>query len=93
MARSNSKRPHLTRRQTKIVRLTSLGCSRIEYAAILGIAEATAENHKASAMASMGTDKSAILTRLAIKYKISPLDEKLTAAEKRKSGRKGDGWN
>ena len=33
------------------------------------------------------------VTRHAIKYKISPLDDKLTAAEKRRSGRKHDGWN
>jgi DNA-binding CsgD family transcriptional regulator len=86
-------KPNLTPRQTEIVRLTSLGCSTSEIATILGIAESTVDNHKAAAMKLMGTDKAALVTRLAIKYKISSVDEKLTTSEKRKSGRKNDGWN
>jgi len=44
-------------------------------------------------MARLGTDKLALLTRLAIKMRITSLSDKLTLAEKRKSGRKNDGWN
>ena len=44
-------------------------------------------------MSKLGTDKAALLTRLAIKMKISKLNERLTPAEKRSSGRRGDGWN
>ncbi|QEG36060.1 response regulator transcription factor [Bythopirellula goksoeyrii] len=84
---------HLTERQRQVVRLTSLGCSTEETAAILGLAVSTADNHKAAAMQRLGTDKAALLTRLAIKYRISSLKDKLSAAEKRKSGRKNDGWN
>lgn len=86
-------KPNLTQRQTEIVRLVSLGCTTEEMAAILGIAVSTADNHKASAMKILGTDKSTLVTRLAIKHKISSLDDKLSPAEKRKSGRKNDGWN
>jgi DNA-binding CsgD family transcriptional regulator len=86
-------KPNLTPRQTEIVRLVSLGCSTIEIAAILGIAESTVDNHKAAAMKIMGTDKAPLVARLAIKHKISPIDDKLTNSEKRKCGRKNDGWN
>ena len=85
--------PYLTPRQTEVVRLVSLGCSSQEVAAILGLAVSTADNHKATAMRVLGTDKSTLLTRLAIKLKITSANETLTAAEKRKSGRKDDGWN
>ncbi len=44
-------------------------------------------------MAKLGTDKAALLTRLALKLKITDQNDKLTAAEQRKSGRKNDGWN
>lgn len=87
------KQPNLTPRQTEVVRLASLGCSNHEIAAILGLAVSTADNHKAAAMRLLGTDKATLLTRLAIKYKITSATETLTAAEKRKSGRKDDGWN
>ena len=86
-------RPHLTPRQTEVVRLVSLGCSTQEIAAILGLAVSTADNHKATAMKILGTDKSTLLTRLAIKMKITSPNETLTPAEKRKCGRKNDGWN
>ena len=85
--------PYLTPRQAEVVRLVSLGCSTHEIAAILGLAVSTADNHKATAMRVLGTDKSTLLTRLAIKMKITSPNETLTAAEKRKSGRKNDGWN
>lgn len=83
----------LTPRQLEVVRLVSLGCIVEEIANILDLAVSTVDNHKAAAMKTLGTDKATLLTRLAIKYKISPLDEKLTRVEKRKSGRSGDGWN
>jgi DNA-binding CsgD family transcriptional regulator len=83
----------LTPRQTEVVRLVSLGCTSQEIAAILGLAVSTVDNHKATAMAVLGTDKSTLLTRLAIKLKITSANETLTPAEKRKSGRKNDGWN
>lgn len=83
----------LTPRQTEVVRLVSLGCTNEEAANILGLAVSTVDNHKAAAMRMLGTDKATLLTRLAIKNKITKLDETLTAAEKRKSGRKNDGWN
>ena len=83
----------LTPRQTEVARLISLGCDTHQIAAILGIAANTVENHKATAMKLLGTDKSTLLTRIAIKLKITSANETLTAAEKRKSGRKNDGWN
>jgi DNA-binding CsgD family transcriptional regulator len=86
-------KPYLTPRQYQIVRLISLGCTNHEAAAILGISVDTADNHRSSAMAALGTDKAVLLTRLAIKHRISSLKDQLTQAEKRKSGRKNDGWN
>ena len=84
---------NLTPRQCEVVRLISLGCTTEEAADILGLAPSTVDNHKSRAMMLLGTDKAALLTRLAIKYKISPLNDTLSRAEKRKSGRSGDGWN
>jgi len=83
----------LTPRQCEVVRLISLGCTTEEAAWILDLAPSTVDNHKSRAMMLLGTDKAALLTRLAIKFRISSLKDKLTAKEKRKSGRKGDGWN
>lgn len=83
----------LTPRQLEVVRLVSLGCIVEEIANILNLAISTVDNHKAAAMRTLGTDKATLLTRIAIKHKISPLEDRLTAAEKRKSGRKNDGWN
>lgn len=86
-------KPDLTPRQSEIVRLISLGCTVPEIAAILRLSPSTVDNHRTRAMALLGTDKAALVTRLAIKHRISSLKDKLTAAEKRKSGRKNDGWN
>jgi len=83
----------LTERQKEVVRLLSLGCTVKEAAKVLGLSPSTVDNHKSAAMARLGTDKLALLTRLAIKLRITSLRDKLTASEKRKSGRKGDGWN
>jgi DNA-binding NarL/FixJ family response regulator len=71
----------------------SLGCTTEEAAEVLGLAPSTVDNHKSRAMMLLGTDKAALLTRLAIKFKISSLSDQLTRSEKRKSGRKNDGWN
>lgn len=86
-------RPYLTRRETEVVRLTSLGCTIEEIGRILGIKYATADCHRLNAMKKLGTDKATLMVRLAIKLKITTMNETLTAEEKRKSGRKNDGWN
>ena len=83
----------LTERQIQVVRLISLGCTVEEIAAILDLAPATVDNHKARAMKALGAGKAALVTRLAIKHRISSLKDKLTRTEKRKCGRKNDGWN
>ena len=83
----------LTPRQCEVVRLISLGCTTEEAAEVLGLAPSTVDNHKSRAMMLLGTDKAALLTRLAIKHKISSINDTLTRSEKRKSGRKNDGWN
>lgn len=84
---------NLTPRQCEVVRLISLGCTTEEAAWILDLAPSTVDNHKSRAMMLLGTDKAALLTRLAIKFRISSMADKLTRSEKRKSGRKNDGWN
>ena len=83
----------LTARQKQVVRLLSLGCTVKEAAAVLKLSPSTVDNHKSAAMKRLGTDKLALLTRLAIKMRITSLRDKLTLAEKRRSGRKRDGWN
>ncbi|NQT16497.1 MAG: response regulator transcription factor [Planctomycetes bacterium] len=84
---------NLTERQKEVVRLLSLGCTVKEAAKVLKLSPSTVDNHKSAAMARLGTDKLALLTRLSIKTRITSLSDKLTTAEKRKSGRKNDGWN
>jgi hypothetical protein len=44
----------------------------------------TVENHQFQAKERLGVSKAAVLTRIAIKHKISPLDDKLSASEERK---------
>ena len=83
----------LTKREKEVVRLLSLGCTVKETAAVLKLSPSTADNHKTAAMAKLGTNKLALLTRVAIKRRISKLNDKLTLTEKRRSGRKQDGWN
>ena len=84
---------HLTPREEQMLRLVSLGCTVKEAARILDVAPSTADNHKARLMAKLGTDKAALLTRLAILYGVSPMSDRLTASERRRSGRSHDGWN
>ena len=84
---------HLTPREEQILRLVSLGCSIREIAAILDVAVSTADNHKARLMGKLVVDKAALVTRLAIQYGVSSMDDRLTPAEQRASGRSHDGWN
>jgi DNA-binding CsgD family transcriptional regulator len=83
----------LTPREKEVIRLVSLGCTVKEAAAILKLSPSTVDNHKWRAMAKLGTDKLALVTRLAIRLRISKLNDQLTRTEKRRSGRKHDGWN
>ena len=80
----------LTERETQVVRLVSLGCNIEEIGRILKIAANTVDNHKARAMAKLGTDKAPLVTRIAIRKRITTLKDRLTLAEKRRSGRKQD---
>lgn len=97
MARSakakKDSRPTLTKRHREVIRLLSLGCTVNEAAAILKLSPSTVDNHKTAAMKRLGTDKLALLTRLAIKMRISNLNDRLSPKEKKLSGRREDGWN
>lgn len=84
---------HLTPREQEILRLVSLGCTVKEAAAVLDVAPSTADNHKARLMAKLGTDKAALLTRLALRMGVSTMTDTLDAKEKKLSGRSHDGWN
>jgi len=77
----------LTPRHREVVRLVSLGCSHPEVAAILDIAPSTVENHLLTATKRLGVSKPPLLTRVAIKHRISSLDDQLTRSEKRKLAR------
>jgi DNA-binding CsgD family transcriptional regulator len=79
----------LSPRQREIVRLTSLGCTSHEIATILGMSRWTVENHQFQAKERLGVSKAAVLTRIAIKHRISPLDDKLSVAEEKKLASKG----
>jgi DNA-binding NarL/FixJ family response regulator len=83
----------LTPRQKQVMRLVSLGCNVEEIACILQLAVSTVDNHKAAAMKTLGTDKATTMTRIAIATRVSPLEDCLTTTERRRSGRKNDGWN
>jgi DNA-binding CsgD family transcriptional regulator len=72
----------LTPRLREIVRLVSLGCSQVEIGAILGIEPATVDNHKQRAYRLLGVSKATVITRVAIKHRISSLNDKLTRVEK-----------
>jgi len=78
----------LSPRQRQIVRLTSLGCTSQQIATILGMSRWTVENHQFQAKERLGVSKAAVLTRIAIKYKISPLDDALSRSGERKLARK-----
>ena len=93
MAKTKATDGQLTERETQVVRLVSLGCTLVEAANILDLSTNTVDNHKANAMAKLGTDKAALLTRVALKRRVTTMKDRLTPAEKRRSGRKNDGWN
>lgn len=78
----------LSPRQRQIVRLTSLGCTSHEIAAILKMSRWTVENHQFQAKQRLGINKAALLTRVAIKYKVSTLSDQLSKSELRKLVRK-----
>ncbi len=83
----------LTKREREVVRLISLGCTDEDAANILGVATSTINSHRMRAMGKLGVNKVALLVRVAIKQRITKVGETLTASEKRKRGRKRDGWN
>ncbi len=89
---------HLTPRQKEVTRLISLGCSVHDIAGILKLSTSTVDNHRHAAMLALGTNKATLLTRLALKHKVTSMNDKLTTAEKRRRGKKNrgkksDGWN
>ncbi len=89
MARTMKERVRdLTPRHREVVRLVSLGCTLTEIAAILDIDPSTVGNHTYAAMRTLGVSKSTLLTRIAIKHRISSLSDQLTRSEKRKLAHK-----
>jgi hypothetical protein len=56
-------------------------------AAVIGIQLRTIDNHKNSAYFALGVSKSAVVTRIAIKHRISSLNDQLTRTEKRRIAR------
>ena len=83
----------LTPRECEVARLVSLGCSDIEVGRILGVSPSTVSTHRTNAMQKLGVRKVALLTRWALKLRITNMADQLTTAEKRKRGRKKDGWS
>jgi DNA-binding CsgD family transcriptional regulator len=83
----------LTPRQREVVRLTSLGCNASEIAKVLGIARATVDNHRNRAMLTLGTNRLVLMLRIAIKYRITSMNDRLSAAERKKRGKRKDVWN
>ncbi len=83
----------LTKRETEVVRLASLGCTLDNIAWILDISPNTVDNHRTRAMKKLGVSKATLLTRVAIKKKITTINDKLTPKEMELSGRMDDGWN
>jgi DNA-binding NarL/FixJ family response regulator len=78
----------LTPRQREVVRLISLGCTVKEAAGVLDLAPNTVDNHRTRAMKVLDVDRATLLTRVAIKYGVSGLNDKLSAAEERNRSRK-----
>jgi DNA-binding CsgD family transcriptional regulator len=74
----------LTPRLRQVVRLASLGCTLRDIGAILDISPNTVDNHRTRAMRILGVDRTALLTRAAIKQRVSSLNDELTSSEKRK---------
>ena len=83
----------LTPRECEVTRLITLGCTTREVAAIIGVTPSTVDTHRTSAMRKLGVRKTALLTRKAIKCRITKVNDRLTKSEKRKQGKPEDGWN
>jgi len=83
----------LSPREQEVVRLVSLGLSVGETASVLKLAPSTIDNHKQRSMVKLGVDKAVLLTRMALKLKITSLKDQLTLTEKRRSGRRNGPWN
>jgi predicted transcriptional regulator len=58
-----------------------------EIAKILGITRVAVESYRAKAKERLGVGKTALLTRIAIQYKLSSLGDELSKAELKKLGR------
>src|ERR1043166_3592718 len=71
----------LTRTETKVVRLISLGCTTRQVASVLGMPSNTADNHRWHAMQKLGVHTMAALTRMAIDQGITSLSDRLTDEE------------
>lgn len=71
----------LSKMERKVVRLVALGCSVKRAAEILGRSVHTIDNHKTRAMRKLGVHNAVELTRHAIRFGISPLDDQLTPLE------------
>ncbi len=71
----------LSKMERKVVRLVALGCSVKKAAEILDRSVHTIDNHKTRAMRKLGVHNSVELTRHAIRFGISPLEDQLTAVE------------
>lgn len=84
---------NLTPRHREVLQLISLGCSVGEIAKILQLSPSTVDNHRSAIMRRLQVEKSTLLVRIAIKARISKVDDKLTLSEKRRRGKKQDGWN
>jgi DNA-binding CsgD family transcriptional regulator len=83
----------LTKRDREVVRLISLGCSTEETARILGVTAPTVDTHRTNAMRKLGVSKVALVTRFALKLRLTKMNDTLTPAEKRRRGKKKDGWS
>jgi DNA-binding NarL/FixJ family response regulator len=88
-----SQRPELPPQIASVVRLISLGCTAKDIGDVLDTTPAMARNYRMHALHFLGATNATTLTRLAITWKFTTMRDRLTAAEKRVSGRKNDGWN
>ena len=66
----------LSPREQEVVRLVSLGLSVGETASVLKLAPSTIDNHRQRAMVKLGVDKATLLTRMAIKLRITSLKDR-----------------
>ena len=81
----------LTPTEARVVRLVSLGCTSRDVAAILGIAESTADNHRTRAMKKLAVRSAGLLTRTALALGFTSLEDKLSEEELAKAHGAGTG--